>query len=334
MTFVDRGTQGDGHSGDISGEGTSGQGSRSSGWGHANPSPPLLPQRAAERRQTCPRDLRTDDGALEAMARPAAAVEPTDEGAYTPMWMRPPQWLYLPHLQAINQGAARLGTDDGGAPVHAASGGVDAAAAGAGIQGRGQALGRAGNDGVPISDAVASGCSGRIRGLREEPGRGATAGASRAQELLDARNASVRISLNDHAERVEKRKRLASPLETRVSAADRMIALRRRLAERVARQRHDGAGRSEGDDRRGGDVEGAGSQCADVNLRGDEARDAQKSERTLRPSKEDVNMHLEKSGEADASSPRAASTTTASSVAARFAAWHGRGLHLSVGDER
>jgi hypothetical protein len=220
--------------------------------------------------------------------------------------------------------------------VHAASDSIHEAAAGAGIQGRGRAPGRGGSDDAPFDNAAANGCPGQIRGLSAEPGPIAAAGISRAQALLDARDVGIRVSLNDHAERVEKRRRLAAPLEAKVTAADRMEALRERLANRMARRAYDDADRDRNGEGkgRGRDVEGAGSQCVDVNLRGDKASEAQASGRAPHSSKEDVKMHLGENEEVDTSSSRAASTATASDAAASFAAWHGRGLHLSDGAKR
>ncbi len=220
---------------------------------------------------------------------------------------------------------------DGDALMHAASDGACEAAAGAGIQGRGQAPGRGGDLAAPGSHAAADGGPGQIRGLREEPGQRGTPSTSRAQALLDARNAAIQRSLSDHAERVEKRRQQAAPQEAKVTAVDRMDALRRRLADRVARRRSGEDISRGGDTEQGRDVGGAGSQCGTERTRGEGERDAQTA--NPNPTKEVVNIHCEERGEVVTSSASTAGASTAAGEAASYAAWHGRDQLVSLEGE-
>ncbi len=211
------------------------------------------------------------------------------QGTWTLPWMRPPSWLYLPHLpggvdrpEAQELGdegrSSARGSDvgGGGSPTSCRGGLTDredalgeAASAGTElgsgsrpnqgtggvalheIRGRALSPGRVG--GGPLDDA--------IRGPQLGPGARAADAQARAQLRLDARNAHLRRSLDDHEERVLKRKSQEAAASPGPSAAERLAALRRRIRERasasdtatlggtqVARASGDGGG-------------GAGNQC-------------------------------------------------------------------------
>ncbi len=126
---------------------------------------------------------------------------------YVPAWLRTPSWLYLPHL-------------------------VPPATV---IYAEGEAV-RRGDAG---DDARAR--AAQIRGRGTSPGTRRPTPLDRAREKLAARNAHLARSLSDHAERVEKRKAQGGSSTPPVTPAERMAALRRRLA---ARGREDAQGTS------------------------------------------------------------------------------------------
>ncbi len=95
---------------------------------------------------------------------------------------------------------------------------------------------------------------------RQEAGGDVARG--RAKARLDAANSHLKISLDDHAERVSRRRERQRSPECKPSAADRLAALRRRVAARAVEQRSDGA---EGKQPPHGGA-GAGSQCSTATI--------------------------------------------------------------------
>jgi hypothetical protein len=180
-------------------------------------------------------------------------------------WQDPPSWLYLPHLgigdgttavEAVSNAERRraTGADEldlrcggehsGGAASHAshmpAEGyGILAAHAVRGPRGA-EIRGHCHLDHLPGAEGANSGAatgSGEIRGLPGQPGASAAAtGATLRQQLrLAAQHSTIQRSLDDHAERVA-RKRLADgpAAATQPSASSRLAALRQRVAARAA----------------------------------------------------------------------------------------------------
>ncbi len=178
-------------------------------------------------------------------------------------WQRPPSWLYLPHQDGGVDlvGAKRLKLnstpepkelegrlavqpspslqDDAETDVASARDGpsdpakcVEDASA-LGIRGRYVSPGMGlnadvdgGQDGhrVPTINGPASGL-----------GASGAAQPSREQVRLDERNARLKRSLSDHAERVAKKKLECRQVDEAPSAADRIAAVRRRILQRAAR---------------------------------------------------------------------------------------------------
>ncbi len=166
------------------------------------------------------------------------------------MWRRRPAWLYLPaqdnqlddvaakrrrisaasdvdhggsdHLTAPTRGENFLGHSRGGER------GQDADPT-PGIRGRGASPGASAGSGIGPSGH--DGGDG-IRGPRHGPGALQGSRRATAQEQLDARNAHLRRSLQDHAERVEKRRSEGRPSGQVATGSDRLIALRARVAAR------------------------------------------------------------------------------------------------------
>ncbi len=155
-------------------------------------------------------------------------------------WQRPPAWLYLPHL-----------TDS--LTVNFAEGGENGCDAALDREpetiGEEERIGAGTTCGSAIRGRVASPGRGRgceeqrfrddgIRGLGHEPGPADTAARSRAVARLEASHSRIWRSLEDHRERVEKRRR---EVDTRVptacgtapSAGERLAALRRRVEQKV-----------------------------------------------------------------------------------------------------
>ncbi len=159
------------------------------------------------------------------------------------MWLRPPAWLYLPHLEtSLPQPATdfedEVNTNTG---MHAASDGTPSAAAGVEIRGRGPALG-SGGDAVAHSTQRVGEESWRGNANRRaastatpESAAGSSARRQRAAPGAAAdRLANIRISLDLHRERVEKRSRLRGDHEPpAATAGERMEALRRRVEARA-----------------------------------------------------------------------------------------------------
>ncbi len=152
-------------------------------------------------------------------------------GEGIPIWMRPPAWLYLPHLDELGAGAARPGAHGDERDEHRRDG------CGA-IRGQ-PPLPGAQPDTVTGCGRGSSGgaaCSATIiRGLNCEPGPRPAPLRDRAQQLLEARHSGLEQSLADHAERVSRRRAREPVPGTQTSAIERMAALHRRVAERASR---------------------------------------------------------------------------------------------------
>jgi hypothetical protein len=86
---------------------------------------------------------------------------------------------------------------------------------------------------VQRGDATGGNRQSEIRGPPDGPGAATIGRRIGAQEKLDARNAHLRASLQLHAERVAKRASEEQQGPDKPSAQERMMAIRRRLAERT-----------------------------------------------------------------------------------------------------
>ncbi len=128
------------------------------------------------------------------------AQPPAQAGPPVPIWMRTPSWLYLPHLEPpamvmhMHDVGGRQDEVGAGRDMHAAP----------------------------------------IRGRDISPGTRRLTPMERAREKLASRNAHLARSFRDHAERVEKRKARERSPEVTITPADRIAAIRRRLAARQA----------------------------------------------------------------------------------------------------
>ncbi len=212
-----------------------------------------LPHLAAEGVQAEDREARRDavrrrvDSGLGRIAGYGAAGGEGAEETWRP-WMRRPSWEYLPHLNApIGGGEVEEGESTfdrhahEGVPDQRRPSGQNQleehnaleGSSGTEIRGRGTSPGplAASSRG---SDAGGRGGS-QIRGHAVVPGAkiGIDVGRQRAQQRLDARNATIATSLADHAERVAKRAAEHRKVETETPAA-RIAALRRRVAQRCS----------------------------------------------------------------------------------------------------
>jgi hypothetical protein len=153
---------------------------------------------------------------------PGGRFEP--QGEVVPIWMRPPSWMYLPHLyppwvpRGGDQGGQRIEEGTG-----AAERGRDDERP---IRGRHQPPGA--EDGADVGATIRGPISGPGPCSADADNR------SRAQRMLDARNAHLRRSLEAHAERVAKKRGQAEHSGGQLSATDRLDALRRRIADRVS----------------------------------------------------------------------------------------------------
>ncbi len=96
------------------------------------------------------------------------------------------------------------------------------------IRGRGEALGS--RDGVQHLEPA-------IRGPTDGPGPRGEGAQHRAQARLDAKNCHLLRSFEDHADRVRKRRASDLLADTGPSAAERLAALRRRIADKSAGHR-------------------------------------------------------------------------------------------------
>ncbi len=154
-------------------------------------------------------------------------------------WQRPPAWLYLPHLAedlatapAEGGEGGREAGDDHGTGADEEEHPQGNASSGLAIRGRATSPGCGrGNEEQRARDAA-------IRGLAHEPGPAAAAARNRAEARLAASHSHIWRSLEDHRERVEKRKRedglrRRTEIGNTPSASERLAALRRRIEQRV-----------------------------------------------------------------------------------------------------
>jgi hypothetical protein len=162
------------------------------------------------------------------------------QDADMPIWMQPPSWMYLPHLY-------HPWTPRGGTTCRQRSAEEDDA--GHARAARRQISGRAPSPGARPAEAARSdaesvaGIGNTIRGPAERPGlcsgSARTGSGDRAQQRLDAQNAHLRHSLEAHAERVAQKRARADQRGGAATAAERLDAVRRRVADRIsARERH------------------------------------------------------------------------------------------------
>ncbi len=248
-------------------------------------------------------------------------------------WQKPPAWLDLPHqFDGLETYPSRVaanprGNTDGNAQAETGGGGGNSNADSSSgrhrvhhsgactIRGREIPLGERGNiqTGTEMRRDGARGDPDRtIRGPGRGPGTGEEGKRRSAEAKLAAANAHLWRSLEDHAERVEKRKAedarcLEQPNGPKLSAAERMKALRRRIADK-----------------------------ADAEIQGD-ARPAQTAQpetggprlaRQVRQTIEVSNIHQDGTlhgGEAvrDGARGRASSVNADTAAAACYEAWHG-----------
>ncbi len=206
--------------------------------------------------------------------------DPGDDahGGWIMPWQRPPAWLYLSHQEG---GVDRMqvkrrrtedqepcpnsveGEDASGFVDDSRHGGVDQADGGVHtIRGRSPSPGPSGRTSgcgrSAAGDATASGINGPSIG----PGARVNDGLSRAQLQLDARNAHLRRSLNDHRDRVERRRAEVGDTASGPTPAERLAAIRRRVAGRASSSGAtlpESAARDPSLDYGGGQC--AGSQC-------------------------------------------------------------------------
>ncbi len=168
----------------------------------------------------------------------ASPASHSAEGDWFKPWERRPDWEYLPHLDDRGGGAPTAGAQIAlgdmalhsprrveGALGHRECSIADATSADAGA---GEIRGRD----LPPGTRGQAVDSTEIRGQRHLPGPTAEAGVARAQERLNAKNVHLARSLADHAERVNRRS-IAGDRPVGPSAAARLEALRRRVAERL-----------------------------------------------------------------------------------------------------
>ncbi len=205
---------------------------------------PACPGRAA-RESTCQRQP-----ARSRHCQRGGSRRCVDEELYVMPWERPPAWLYpRPDVVLVSgdQAAAvewprRSGSDapaatgetvlrvqgDGG-PVGGAE--ASGSAASGGIRGHGNVLGASSDNAEGGFGGAASTGMARIRGPIE--GLGPRGNVRRSQqERLAAQNAHIARSLEDHAERVERKRRLGIGSAEQMTPQERLAAIRRRITQR------------------------------------------------------------------------------------------------------
>ncbi len=207
----------------------------------SSPTPPVHRQRRGGRQSQT-----RDDGPGRGDRREPDGVDQLD--GWVMPWMRTPAWMYLPHL-ADGAGGAGGGVA-GPLDAHAAASGAshgptrsssprdagptmpgDQLAERGEIQGREHAPGRA----LTVGSQTAA-----IRGPTDGLGPRCTDAQARAQERLDDRNWRLRRSLDDHGDRVRRKRELQQQAQCGPSPSERMAALRRRVASRSSRMRAEG----------------------------------------------------------------------------------------------
>ncbi len=178
------------------------------------------------------------DAAGNAEARTAKRRRIQGSGATSPLWMSPPSWMYLPHL-GIGAGEDLLAAQRdllGG--LHGGGDAGEQTVAAAQIRGRGASPGEEGEaGGRRPAERTRGGADGRNgdHGLRRRE-----AAAPRRDDGGADPHAAIRISLDQHAERVAKRARVMSavPQPAGSTAGQRLAALRERvIARATARNR-------------------------------------------------------------------------------------------------
>ncbi len=180
---------------------------------------------------------------------------PQVEGAQ--LWQLPPAWLYLPHRgvwggmtwgsapkrrrtdpearEGRGDGDSQAGEPDGGEGTDGPDSADDTSAARRGCPIRGRVEVSMQPPGPPPSNRAPHLQPHPIRGHVDVLGSATTAAPSPAAGVppwLAARHSAIQRSLDDHADRVE-RKRMRQPSPRRPSAADRLAAIRRRVALRA-----------------------------------------------------------------------------------------------------
>ncbi len=184
-----------------------------------------------------------------------------------PLWMRPPAWLFLPSQGIVGNRTLAVAHVAAAASLHAEANGGDGATGtadndrpdhqrldddGPGPRG-GRRLAIRGRE--PAPGATGS-VQATIRGPSGGPGTRTADSSSAditAQMRLAAKNRHLQRSLDDHAERVEKRRAMEGDAAAKPSAAQRLEALRRRIAERGITTSHSASAREQCEqDQRGG----------------------------------------------------------------------------------
>ncbi len=210
-----------------------------------------------------------DSGAQQALGSQVSEQAMEQEGqasdqGWVPIWRRKPEWLYLPSqsgplddyaAKRRRVGSAADEADDringAAACSRGASRGVqlvegeaaDGGLCAPSIGGRGTSPGpRAGTwaGSIVAASAVAHAAGDGIRGHVDVPGAPGRGRPPTQQDILDASNAHIRRSLQDHAERVARRRAADGRPEQTSTAGERLRALRDRVAARIHASRGDG----------------------------------------------------------------------------------------------
>ncbi len=188
-----------------------------------------------------------------------------------------------------------------------------------------------GRDNLPGAEAATvapdlrAAAVGRIRGHDLVPGPAGADALSRARQRLDARNSLLAQSLADHAERVDRRSREGSRTQ-QPTVAERMAAIRRRLAERQTAVGQGSAidaprGKAGGEAASSGGGGGASEVDGAFHLRtGTSGTDVRND--LGAPSKEDVKIHYVREEDAIGEVDAGVLSAHAPAAAASFVAWH------------
>ncbi len=287
-------------------------------------------------------ELEGTDRCQPVRGRPGRRGDPRrcdDEARYIMPWERPPAWLYPRPDVELASGDRNLAVEwprIGGSAVPVAIGGDASPARAEGEPAAGgEVLGQMadgeirGHSEVPgaASSCDAEGALGevvragsvRIRGPADGLGPKADGVRRRQQERLEARNAHIARSLEDHAERVERKRRMCTDDAERMTPRERLAALRRRVT-----QKNLGTGGSVAPHRDGG----GNLTSATCNLRDGGGGDDVGAQRST----EDHKIHYDEGGgdEADqlrdpAGRAAGGRQPAAMGHAASLVAWHSRG---------
>ncbi len=211
-------------------------------------------------------------------------------------WARPPAWLYLPHQAAtaghetVDLALTQAEIDRGGGNLAARGGEAsmedreDLRLRDQGIRGQGPLPGArdppraspSASSSVGDASRAASrqqrevaGGQATIRGHERMPGpsEGASGSRAREQQLLDARLAPLAQSIKDHADRVAAKRARTGELPSAPTAAMRIEAIRKRIADRARQPTEEGqqleyGGGTSAATVSGGVAEGDGSAAA------------------------------------------------------------------------